>query len=113
MGARRGFQSTRLRQSGDRSERALRWGHGFSEGAALAAALLLEDAAGVGPLVEPMFGFAVFFNAVNVLLPSKELGRRMFEIEERDSRKSFEEGNIDHGSPALDCAYALCSSYRG
>lgn len=81
---------------------------GFSEGAALAAALLLENAAGVGPLVEPMFGFAVFFNAVNVLSPSKELGR-MFEIEERDSRKSFEEGNIDHGSPALDCVYALCS----
>ncbi|KAL1581637.1 hypothetical protein WHR41_09600 [Cladosporium halotolerans] len=82
---------------------------GFSEGAALAAALLLEGAAGKGPLVEPMFGFAVFFNAVNVLSPSEELGIRMLESDVRDSVKSFEEGNIDHGCPALDCVYALCS----
>lgn len=63
---------------------------GFSEGAALAAALLLTDAAKESHGSKPMFRYAVFFNAVNVLSPSEELGKDMAEIEMRKALETFD-----------------------
>jgi hypothetical protein len=82
---------------------------GFSEGAALAAALLLEDASSVTRRQVPMFRFAVFLNAVNLLSPSTALGKRMSEIDARNAMDAFAGGVNKHQYPALDCVYALCA----
>lgn len=82
---------------------------GFSEGAALAAALLLEDASSIDGQYAPMFRFAVFFNAVNLLSPSTALGRKMLESDAQDAMDTFTQGKGKHHYPALDCVYALCA----
>jgi len=82
---------------------------GFSEGAALAAALLLEDASSVDRQRSPMFRFAVFLNAVNLLSPSTALGKKMSEIDARSAMDAFTGGANKQNYPALDCVYALCA----
>jgi hypothetical protein len=68
---------------------------GFSEGAALAAALLLSDVATENPGTGPLFRYAIFFNAVNVLSPSDEFGKEMTEIEMRSALETFDIGACD------------------
>lgn len=82
---------------------------GFSEGAALAAALLLEDASSIDRQYVPMFRFAVFINAVNLLSPSTALGKKMPEIDARNAMDAFTGGVDKHQYPALDCIYTLCA----
>jgi hypothetical protein len=82
---------------------------GFSEGAALAAALLLEDASSVTRRHVPMFRFAVFLNAVNLLSPSAALGKKMSEVDARNAMDAFTGGVNKHQYPALDCVYSLCA----
>lgn len=82
---------------------------GFSEGAALAAALLLEDASSIDRQYAPTFRLAVFLNAVNLLSPSTELGKKMPEIDARNAMDAFTGGVNQHQYPALDCVYALCA----
>lgn len=81
---------------------------GFSEGAALAAALLLEDALNIGRRHTPMFRFAVFVNAVNLISPSAKLGKKLSEDEARNMMDAFTGGPSKHLYP-LDCVYALCA----
>lgn len=75
---------------------------GFSEGAALAAALLLTDAARESRGSKPMFRYAVFFNAVNVLSPSEELGKEMAEAEMRKALESFDVEAYSQGDGFTD-----------
>jgi hypothetical protein len=82
---------------------------GFSEGAALAAALLLEDASGISGQYAPMFRFALFFNAVNLVSPSAALGRKMLESDVQNAMDTFTHEQGKHHHPALDCVYALCA----
>jgi hypothetical protein len=82
---------------------------GFSEGAALAAALLLEDASSIDRRYVPMFRIAVFLNAVNLLSPSTALGKKMLENDARNAMDTFTEGLNKDQYPALDCVYALCA----
>ena len=82
---------------------------GFSEGAALAAALLLDDASSISGQYAPMFRFAVFFNAVNLLSPSTALGRKMLESDVQNVMDTFTHEQGKHHHPALDCVYALCA----
>jgi hypothetical protein len=82
---------------------------GFSEGAALAAAVLLEDVSSIDRQYTPMFRFAVFFNAVNLLSPSTALGKKMPEIDARHAMDAFTGGSGKHQYPALDCIYTLCA----
>jgi hypothetical protein len=82
---------------------------GFSEGAALAAALLLEDASNIDRRHNPMFRFAIFVNAVNLISPSAKLGKKLSEDEARNMMNAFTGGPSKHRYPALDCVYALCA----
>lgn len=82
---------------------------GFSEGAALAAALQLEEASSIDRQYAPMFRFAVFLNAVNLLSPSTALGKKMPEVDARNAMDAFTGGGNKHQYPALDCVYALCA----
>jgi hypothetical protein len=82
---------------------------GFSEGAALAAALLLEDASKIDQQHTSTFRLAVFVNAVNLISPSTELGKKMSEDEARSAVEAFNGGPGEHPYPALDYAYALCA----
>jgi hypothetical protein len=82
---------------------------GFSEGAALAAALLLEDASGISGQYAPMFRFALFFNAVNLVSPSTALGRKLLESDMQNAVDTFTHEQGKHHHPALDCVYALCA----
>lgn len=82
---------------------------GFSEGAALAAALLIEDASNIDGRQTPMFRFAVFVNAVNLISPSAKLGRKLSENEARGAMDAFNGEPSKHRYPALDCVYALCA----
>lgn len=75
---------------------------GFSEGAALAAALLLTDAARESRGSKPMFRYAVFFNAVNVLSPSEELGKDMAEVEMRKALDTFDVEANSQGDCFID-----------
>lgn len=82
---------------------------GFSEGAALAAALLLEDASHIDRRHTPMFRLAVFVNAVNLISPSAKLGKKMSEDEARSAVEAFNGGPSEYRYPALDFVYALCA----
>lgn len=82
---------------------------GFSEGAALAAALLLEDASNIDRRHTPMFRFAVFVNAVDLISPSSKLGRKLSENEARSAMETFNGGPSKHRYPALDCVYTFCA----
>jgi pimeloyl-ACP methyl ester carboxylesterase len=75
---------------------------GFSEGAALAAALLLTDAAKERRGSKPMFRYAVFFNAVNILSPSEGLGKEMAEIEMRKALETFDTEAYSKGDHFID-----------
>ena len=75
---------------------------GFSEGAALAAALLLTDAARESHGFKPMFRYAVFFNAVNVLSPSEMLGKEMAEADMRKALETFHGGAHIQGDCSND-----------
>jgi pimeloyl-ACP methyl ester carboxylesterase len=83
---------------------------GFSEGAALAAALLLEDASNPDQWCAPIFKIAVFINAVNIVSPSTTLGKKMHESDMQHAMDTFTRADDKHHSPALDCVYALCSN---
>jgi hypothetical protein len=65
---------------------------GFSEGASLAAALLLTDAARESQGSKPMFRYAIFLNAVNVSSPSEELGKEMTAADMRKALETFDGG---------------------
>lgn len=80
---------------------------GFSEGASLAAALLLEGASNGDKYSIPMFRFAVFFNAVNLFSPSTGLGERMLESDFLSAMDTFTQGQSINQYPALECVYAL------
>lgn len=80
---------------------------GFSEGASLAAAVLLEDASNRNEYSAPMFRFAVFFNAVNLFSPLTGLGERMLECDLLSAMDTFTQGKSINHYPALDCVYAL------
>jgi hypothetical protein len=82
---------------------------GFSEGAALAAALLLEDASSSDRRHTPMFRFAVFVNAVNLVSPSTELGKKLSETDAQQAMDALTGGSSEHQCPALDCVYSLCA----
>lgn len=82
---------------------------GFSEGAALAAALLLTDAARQGRGSNPIFRYAVFFNAVSVLSPSEELGKEMAEVEMRKTLKSFHSEACNQGDCSIDPVRVMSS----
>lgn len=55
---------------------------GFSEGAALAASLLLWDES--SPVYKPRFKVAILFNSVVPLVPAKELGECLSEVVKGD-----------------------------
>lgn len=82
---------------------------GFSEGAALAAAILIEDTSSVDGWCIPTFRFAMFFNAVNLLSPTKAFGKRLLESDVKKAMDTFTEGANKHQYPALDCVYTLCA----
>lgn len=63
---------------------------GFSERAALAAALLLTDAARESRGSKPMFRYAIFLNAVHVLSPSEDLGKEMTDLDKRKALETFD-----------------------
>lgn len=75
---------------------------GFSEGASLAAALLLTDAARESPEIKPMFRYAIFLNAVNVLSPSERLGREMAEADMRKALEAFHGEAHSQGDCSID-----------
>jgi len=75
---------------------------GFSEGAALAAALLLTDAARESHGSKPMFRYAAFFNAVNVLSPSEELGKDMAEVDMRKALEIFDMEAYSQGDSSIN-----------
>lgn len=82
---------------------------GFSEGAALAAALLLDDAADTNSRHKPIFRFAVFFNAINVLSPSEALMRDLREGDVQSSLDTFDIGHAVRDDQPLDFLYGLLS----
>jgi hypothetical protein len=83
---------------------------GFSEGAALAAALILEDASDVDRRYAPMFQIAVFVNAVTLLSPSASLGKKMLESDVQHAMDLFTKGGKKHNTVVLDCVYALSAN---
>jgi hypothetical protein len=83
---------------------------GFSEGAALAAALLLEDASDEHRRYAPIFQIAVFVNAVNLLSPSTSLGKRMLESDMQHAMDLFTKGDKKHNTLVQDCVYALSAN---
>lgn len=82
---------------------------GFSEGAALAAALLLDDAADDRSRHEPTFRFAVFFNAINVLSPSEALRRDLREGDMQISLGTSNTRGTAHIDQRSDCVYCPSS----
>lgn len=75
---------------------------GFSEGAALAAALLLTEAAKENGGCKPMFRCAIFINAVNVLSPSEDLGKEMAEIDIQKALEIFDAKAYSHRSRSIN-----------